>query len=131
MKKVIKYKLECFMLLLMTLINLSNFGVIHHLTGFCYSQEFLKVLRSLGPLLCLCLPQANAGVYNVAAGNVTDVTTAQIGDVTQCADVSGCDYPGLACNSSLVTRPRTLSLRLKNGNPFSESMKASRENFII
>ena len=55
----------------------------------------------------------------------------QIGDVTQCADVSGCHYPGLACNSSLVTRPRTLSLRLKNGNPFSESLKVSRENYII
>ena len=60
------------MLLLMALINLSNFGVIHHLKGFCYSQEFLKVLRSLAPLLCLCLPQDNAGVYNV--GNVTIVT---------------------------------------------------------
>ena len=57
------------MLLLMALINLSNFGGIHHLKGFCYS-----LLRSLGPLLCLCLPQANAGVYNV--GNVTNVTLA-------------------------------------------------------
>lgn len=92
MKKVIKYKLECFMLLLMTLINLSNFGVIHHLTGFCYSQEFLKVLRSLGPLLCLCLPRANAGVYNVAAGNVTDVTMAPD---WRCHSVCGCLWMSL------------------------------------
>ena len=66
------------MLILMSLINLSHFGAICHLKGFVYSQEFLKVVRSLP----LALPVFTPMFMLVMSPMSLDVTPRMSLDVT-------------------------------------------------
>ena len=120
------------MSLLMTVINLSNFCTLCHLKKsfvLFILKNFSRCWEASLPLLCLCLPRANAVVMSLMSlVPRLDVTLRMSLDVTT-------QVSGLACNPSLVTRPDTLSrlsLMLKKVI-FSESKakEAARENFFL